>query len=459
MNAAPPKPPAPAWLGTLAAVFGGRALPVLYAAWALPFLLLLAWVTPPWQNPDEPLHFARAVHVARGGFVGWRQYGTTGGESDRQIYAAYDAVRHAAMQPAERLSRADLARSQAVKWGQPLYTSFPNTAQYPPFFYLPDALCTWVARAAHLHIDRALLLARLLNALCFSLLAAGALTLACRTRLMLLAVLMLPTTLSLACSASQDALAEGCAALAVALIDRAAAGPAARAPGRQSWWAAALLTLVALARPPYVGFLLVLGLGARPDRRIWRQGLVAAAIVAAWCALVALHTSVPFAHASPRAQLALLAAHPADIVVIPARTLGRFALDWWVQLIGVLGWTDTYLPAPYIIYASLVVALAALAAPGPAPLGAWRVWAGCLFAGAAILVLQFLTWTWPGQDVVTGVLGRYFTMPAIVAALGLPGFGIVGSWARRAAPAAFLALAFVTPAVVIHAVVFRYYVQ
>jgi uncharacterized membrane protein len=81
-----------------------------------------------------------------------------------------------------------------------------------------------------------------------------------------------------------------------------------------------------------------------------------------------------------------------------------------------------------------------------------------VFAAVAIFVLQYLTWTWPGQLVITGVLGRYFTPLALVLALALP------DWPRAArlrgpAMLGVLVLAAVTPAVMVHAILFRYYLR
>ena len=196
-------------------------LPALFFAFTLPFLALLALATPPWQNPDEPLHMARIVQIAHGQLLASRAWGTAGGISDRAIYDAYRPVQHAAMHPEQRLSRADLQASNAVPWSTTLaYTSFPNTAQYPPVFYLPAAATYWAGWAAGLSIDRTLLLIRLVNATLFAAITAAALALAKGTRPLLLAILLLPTTLFLACAAGQDSLLTAATALAVALIDR-----------------------------------------------------------------------------------------------------------------------------------------------------------------------------------------------------------------------------------------------
>ena len=450
---------ASAALGWASPALGGRTLAALVLVYLLPVLLAIAIVTPPWQNPDEPLHMARAVQVAHGGLLGYRAWTTAGGLSDPAIYEAYEPVRHAAMHPAERLSRADLAASRAVRFSATIsYVSFPNTAQYPPVFYAGAAAAYWLGRAGDLSIDQTLLVARAANAILFSLGAAAALAWARRTRLLLACVLLLPTTLSLACSASQDGPMLAATALAVALLDRIVTEQRA-ATRAEAGCVAILLAAVAMARPPYAGFLLLLLLlYPRPSGASLRLAGAAGCAVLAWCLLVALHISVRLSQADPHAQLAFLAASPGRIPDIIAATERAYLPDYWQQLIGVLGWTDAPLPRAYEWFATLVLILAAGAsAAGPSRL-VWAPLTGIVFAAIAIFVLQYLTWTWPGQLVITGVLGRYFTPLAMVFPLALPAW----PWATRLrGPATLgaLALAAVTPAVMVHAVLVRYYMK
>ncbi len=427
----------------------------IYLAFTLPLLLTLAVVTPPWQNPDEPLHMARIVQIAHGGLLGSRAWGTAGGDSDAAIYAAYRPVQHAAMHPEQRLTRQDLQASNAVRWSaRTAYTSFPNTAQYPPVFYLPGALAYWAGRAGALSIDRTLLLVRILNATLFAAAAAASLAIARRTRPFLAAILLLPTSLSLACAAGQDSLLFVSTALAVALLDRIITQERA-ATHAESRAIAALLVCVAAARPPYAGFLLaLLLLTPKPGRATLALIAASAALVVTWCLLTVWLVSVKLGGADMHAQLASLSADPRQIPAIVAHTIRRSTLEYWRQFIGVLGWTDTPLPTAYLIAQTVVLALAAASAAGSTRLRRAPL-AGTLFAAAAIFVLQYLTWSWPGQDEITGVLGRYFIPLGIILALALPGRRI--PYMRHATWAAIILTAAVTPAIMIHVELTRYF--
>jgi uncharacterized membrane protein len=431
---------------------------LLFLLYAVPLLLAIALITPAWQEPDEPFHLLRAVQIAHGGLLGTRAWGSAGGNSDPAIYRAYEPVRLVAMHGERRITRAALAASAAVRWqSTTAYTPFPNTAQYGPVFYLPQAAAYWLGRAGGLTVDHTLLLARTINATLFALIAMSAITIARRARPLLTALLLLPTTLFLATSAGQDSLLLACTALAVALVDRATSDGRPVTP-RESLVLAAILTVIAMARPPYAGYLVLLFLiTPRPQARAFRLLLPATLIVLAWCVAVALQVSIRLGGADIHQQLALLAADPGRIPGIIAATASAFTLEYWVQLIGVLGWTDTRLPAAYIILASITLALAALASTNGRPRQPLVVLAGVIFAVIATFVLQYLTWTWPGQPLITGVLGRYFMAPAMILALALPRIPWRGSRLIYTANAAIMLQAAVTPAVVLHALVSRYY--
>jgi uncharacterized membrane protein len=428
-----------------------------YLAVVLPLLLTLALVTPPWQNPDEPLHLVRIVQIAHGGLIGSRIYGTAGGYSDAAIYDAYRPVAHASMRPDQRLSRQDIQDANKVQWGARIaLTSFPNTVQYPPPFYVPAVAAYWAGRAGHLSIDHTLLLVRLTNAILFAAITAAATALAGRTRPLLVAILLLPTTLSLACAAGQDSLLFASTALAVAILDRIIAAHRA-ATRAETLVVAALLVCIAAARPPYAGFLLALLL-LDPKNRAKHAALISAcaAAVLAWCAVVALHVSVKLGGGDMHRQIAFIAAHPGQILPIIALTFQNSGWKYWQQLIGVLGWTDTPLPTPYILAQTLVLCLAAAACGGTARRQAAPA-AGIAFAILTIFVLQWLTWTWPGQIEITGVLGRYFVPVVMVAGLALPARKI--PYLPKLAWAAIAAAACVTPVAMIHAEIIRYYLS
>ncbi len=432
--------------------------PAAFAAWLLPVLIMIALLTPPFQNSDEPTHVARIVQVAHGGLAAFRFMGIGGGISDPAVYQAFKPVDPVAMHPEARITAAELQASRAVRWGRAEdLIGFPNTALYPPTFYVPSAAAYWIGRAAKLHVDHTILLMRIVNALVFTGVAWVALATARRLRPLMAAMLMLPMTLSLACAASQDSLMIAAVAVAVGIIDRVTSEQRdARAD--ELAWAAILLTAAGMARPPYLCLLtLLLLLRKRPDGAVLRAMAAGAGCILAWSGFMGMHTMVSLAGSNPARQLHLILADPLLVPRVAWATLINLTGGYWHQFIGTLGWTDTPLPGAAIIAYSLVLALAAVASGvGPAR----RTFVTVVSVGAtiiAIFAIQYFTWSSPGQDVVAGVLGRYFLVPVLAAGLALPALGRTVGLCRQAARAVLGLAALATPAVVAHALVLRYY--
>ena len=134
-----------AWL----AHWDGRGWPgqwfgIAYFGWALPVLLAISTIAPPWTATDEPFHMARAVSIAHGHIVGERRGGApgeppvSGGLSDMAIYTAFNGFARMSWlpnQPDGQLSREIMEKSEAVKWHRALVRMwFGATPQYGPVF-------------------------------------------------------------------------------------------------------------------------------------------------------------------------------------------------------------------------------------------------------------------------------------------------------------------------------------
>lgn len=423
----------------------------LYLAWSLPLLATLAWLMPPWQNPDEPAHFERAVQIAHGGLVGTRVAGEAGGISDRAIITSWAPLVDLIGHPERRVSTMSLQAAESVGWGDPAWVSFPNSAQYPPFLYLPGVVGYGLGRVLSLTVVQTLLLARLLTATGAAIITAAALTLAQRTRPLLTALALLPMTVSLYAAVTQDALLIALALLVVALLDRAISKQRLASPGETTLIAASL-ALIGMARPPYVMLVPVLLLGTR---RLWVLGVIIAT-AATWWAFVLTRVSVRFPPAEPARQAVFMQRHPGVFVKAIFATLGRYGSDVWCQFIGQPGWLDVVLPVPFIAGASAALGLAALASClGPAR-RPWLAGVAVLLAAGSLAMSQYVTWSRPGAPLIDGLQGRYFLPPAAILSLALPAIPRV-PWLRLAANAGLVLLAISSAAVTVHAVALRYY--
>ncbi len=444
----------------------GRVLAALFLAWSLPLLLAIAVVVPPWANSDEPFHMLRAVNVAHGHVLGERLPVLTaggaivpvsGGPSDPAIYAAFEPLRPLAFRPWLRLTGADLRAANAVKWHRvTAFAYFGNTAQYPPAFYVGDALAYWFGRACGMHVDATLVAARLFNATLFAALGAWAIALAQRTRPLVMAVLMLPMSVALGASASQDALMIPVCALVVARLDWLIAKD--RAPGSiERVVLAGCLALIGMARPPYALLSLLL---IQADRG--RAGIIAACsacmAILIWCALVAVRVMTPIGASNPWAQWHFVAAHPGAMLPIIVTTFAQGGV-YASEFVGRLAWIDTPLPTPFVWLACIVVLLCIAGAMVGRSVRPACALVAIGFAVAAMMVLQYFDWTPVGRPYVEGIVGRYFIPLVFALGLGVPGFGILARGRVLAAYGGIALLAVGTPAVMMVHEAARFYIK
>lgn len=400
---------------------------------------LLTFALPPFQSADELTHMMRAVQVADGVMVGKRIMvrdpdGTNkvnaGGDTDPALLHAYFPFHGIPFHAEVKVARA--MWEPPMRWSDERVPGvFPNTAIYPPIFYLPGAAGVAIGRGLDLTVVQTLYLARALTGIVAVAVATIAIALAGAAAVWLFALMTLPMALSLVATPSQDAMLLSCAALGAALLLHLARSVPARAASMA--WLTAALCLVTTARPPYAGLLLLpLVLGGVPLR--WRlMGTAAIAVgVAAWSALVAVTALTiigEFRSADPAAQVGLLLLDPLRVFDIAHVTIASHASQYLESFIGRLGWLDTPLPEWYR-NAALAVLVAALlcvvlgqerAAIGAT--GRLLVLLSVLSACGAVFAIQYLTWTPVGSRVVEGVQGRYFLPLAMLAIIAAPGVG------------------------------------
>ena len=421
-------------------------------------LLLVAPTMPPFQNADELNHALRADQISHLGLLPEKlPDGEHGGWIDSGLLTATLPFTYIRFNQTAKVTRAMYAPQG---WGPRGPAGFPNTAIYPPIFYLPEAVAFLVSRHLHLTVLQGLELARLAGGTTAIGLAAVAIWLCEAGALWFFTILLLPMAIALFAAVSQDGLMLACTALAACLVYRTK-----QIPSTLCFSASVLLlVLIAAARPPYACFALVLIL-AQVSLRLRLAGItIIVGVALAWSAVVAKHVVLPIfpqGAADPRAQLLGLVVSPSRILPLLAATWRAHGEDVQESFIGKLGWLDTDLPPYYHLLAWSVLVLTGLLCALSA---AWRKpdWKFC-FAGAGIgaavvgvILIQYLTWSVPGATAINGLQGRYFLPPAIMLACLLPARSAGGNRLLRF-QWPILALPIVTIPVTLHAIILRYF--
>lgn len=393
--------------------------------------LAFVFVTPPFQVPDEPVHFYRSYAVSTGEL--W-------GEPARDPADGFGAVLPASLEEVGSTLRGDVPfrperkiRPAAIRQALrvPLeedrraFTDYRNAAQFTFVPYLPQAAGMLVARTFGASTLGLLYAARVVNLLvATALIAAGLRRMPSYTWLMTMLALT-PMALFLRASLSGDAFGTGVAFLLVGTAARLAWGEAEPA----TWKDAALLTACAaalcLSKPVYVAltFLVLL----IPARRLAgsRKALVLTAAAVAFVLAMSLAGSI---------DVSMREGYPIDrdaqirdSLAHPLRTAGIIVKDYLqqgdryvAQIVGQLGWLDTNLPKPFLWGYALLLGLLLLIDTRPdVAVGPWQRGALVLIALATMALIsasQYATFTPYGADYLDGLQGRYFIPLAPAAA-------------------------------------------
>jgi hypothetical protein len=415
-------------------------LPLLFLLCALPTGLGVVMLTPIGEAPDESQHIARADGLLYGDIIGHKEGAYAAGVTmNIGIFSIANAEIYSTL-PAKPLPAAVHAQARAIPWTKATLFCSTQMVQYFPAFYLPGAAGLLAGQLAGMRPLYTVFLARAAMLLSFLVMGAAALHLARFGRPFLFCVLSLPLTIFLGACMNEDGQLIAAAVLAIALLTRA--GP------RLDWrwlFALLLLTLIACSKAPYIGLIgaCLVPLTWETFRRRVGMVAVAAMLPLVWMGLM-LHLSFspyprPAYHPGPlwpgsrdiwlkavsvQDNLAVLRAHPAQVILLPLNSAWSHWAFIWPRMIGAIGWSQ--LPISQWQYTGWLVALA-VAALGTAAgeQGGWRpLDAGLILflmfsAFIGIELSMYLSFTDVGAPSIEGVNGRYFLLflPFIVVAL------------------------------------------
>lgn len=403
----------------------------------------LAGVAPPLRGPDESAHFLRAYGIGQGDLLSsvYDSKGRKGVFLPVSIYREFNVFESwQSINRGERFSyRRVFEQYRMVEDGtiqtssQTVFVPYGGSEGYSPAAYLPQAGAAVVAQGFGLGFLETFYLMRLAGLLGMTAVVAYAIKLTPALKWPFVAIAMLPSALYGRAVINADAAALAYSLVIVAMFLRLIVGaPMVTRSARAVW-----LLLCVLSKPPNVVFVLLEWLSHSPAflrRRFWYLAAatlpalavallwtaISSADVAAW-RLVEL-TGTNAEQFSPGWKLRFMASNP---LAFPRALLGMFAktdpLEFWRQVIGVLGLFDTVLRGWFYDLITLL-----LVATFVSPLGNGRR-AACALAALftaiayclAIFLIFYLIWTPVYADQIWGVQGRYFVpvLPLLAAAM------------------------------------------
>ena len=444
-----------------------RWLAILFAGYALSGCIACAILMPPYLNPDEPAHFLRADAISIGGLVGKRETPRrAGGTAHGRIAQAAEAIWSSQTSVDSRIDERTLAASNAFRWGSAILPmDFPNTALYPPTSYIPSVVGILLGRAVDLSVTATLVLARCVNALVYVAIGTIAIFEAGLTAPLVFSVLLIPTSIVAASAITQDGMLIGLSALAISLAMPGLGSQTGMGRCRTALTAVAL-TIVIVARPPYLpfAFMPLLVRGTSLQFRVACTATIITACVL-WTAITAMLALVPLPAVDPLGppdtarQIQFLVHNPGMIGSIMVATVSSFAYPFYFQFIGLGAW---YLPINYYHLAWCIVLLSALISMFGGERRGWGMhaaWISGLILSAALLivVICYIGFTSVGALVAAGLGGRYFVPLALFIPGILPVLPIGGKPVQALALSAIAIFPAISIATLLYAVVWRFY--
>lgn len=419
---------------------------------ALGLGIFLSMIIPPMKSPDEGDHVRRAFLFSEGYWLLESQHcdieetrvcrngkSMSGGMIDNGL-ADYLEILHPQDFAKHSQNQINNHITQTLQWqGQDRFVLTPGTGYYFPLIYLPQAAGLKFGKIMNLSIDSSYRLARL-----FSLLASISVVVAAfkihRLPMMVMAALLLPTSLFQAVSASIDPLSTALAVLSIScflsIYEKGISAPA---------WLflvmAASLIIVCGSRAhmlPMLALMVVASFKHR-SRIAWLSTLLAFGTTAAWLSIAIPSTiDLRVTRALSTGEIALFYLNnPTQLIKVLYSTFSDTTILGYYANSFIGNFFNSFLTADQ--QTALVTILITLFACSIPSLAKWRehssarTWMIATGSGSALLavIAMLLTWTDHPASVVHGVQGRYFLIPAILIVTGLCAWDTTYNWLKE----------------------------
>jgi len=429
-----------------------KNLHFVYLLFAIPLVYFSITEIPPFQNPDEPNHFARAEQVSRLVIVpnfifdkspvegidtallspGLLLPSRGGFKVDKGIYDLSEIYRPMFFHYEEKTNRAKSDSSKSIKWKEGfIYKNFANTAIYPPFVYLMPALGITIGKLANLSVLTTFYLSRALNGLMAITLSFITLLLAKRSKLLLFTVLLFPMTIAMFSSVSQDAVLISCAFLFIGIIDNVESNPGKIYSKWEQWLLIILITVIGVGKAPYILFCFIF-LFLKFDKKTKVISIVMPfVLLLIWLFASSANFSIKLTDAeldfNPKLQLAHVISHPFKFVGLFFNFDIPAIENFFKMFVGKLGWLELQFPIDYYYAAYIIAFLAFINSVKFNLYDSIKLRMALFCVGfatiLAVLTAQYITWTPLDATYLGGMQGRYiiplFPFLALAASLSI----------------------------------------
>ena len=400
---------------------------ILFAACAL-----IAQVIPPLQSPDENSHLSRAYAITQGDFfLDTRANESSGLKIDYGLLYFIDGYMQFITKSKSEISQIDKDNLAKQQWQfESVHIQQPGTGYYNPLVYMPQAMGLWLGQAFKLSILNSYKLARLITTFVVLFLIALSFSLY-RPNPLVFGLVLLPMSIFQILMPTIDGLSHGLTLLCLCWFF------AARGMNFDlkkyllfAFLIVFLITTRIHALPLLLLLFIVNPINSISKTRRWTIFLISFSAVILWAGWALMHTTDlrVVRSLSTLKIIEFYLSNPVKWAEIFYNTLSsqEIWLHYGKTFIGVLGWLKLSLPEWYYLYcAAILVVLAVISLPKLNFLNTARKLEHSYFFVLAILSalivwnMLLFTWTPFPNDVIGGVQGRYFWIPACIFAFGL----------------------------------------
>lgn len=383
-------------------------------------------ITPPFQVPDEAVHFYRAINISQGELAAEVQNGTAGGVIPENAFqtgaqlAIYLAFNPQNKQSFEKLSfflnlPPEPAKKRFVK----------NHSIYTPVPYLAQAFGVGIGKVLYLPWLRTMYIARFTTLIFWLLCTYIAIKIIPVSKWLLVLLALSPMSLFQAASLSADSPTNALSFLFISLLLRNSVEN--ELDNRKLIATLILGILISSCKPIYIFLVFLFFLTPINRTNIKKYGatftlslLSSAGLIMLWMYLIkdvytAFHSwreLPPEQVVSSSEQIKFILSHPLQYLGVMLNTTRMHGTEILESFIGKLGWIDTPLPRWLLFsHSGMLLFYALTDSNKEIILSCWqKVVLSFVFFGSVVLTYTsiYITWTPVGNPTVQGLQGRYF---------------------------------------------------
>lgn len=393
----------------------------------LVYLIFLCFLTPPFQVADENAHFYRTIQVSQFEIFPSRQENTIGGEIPASLIDSSNILQAGIpFNPQNKFSlkllRSEMERKFDAK--DKKFIGFPNTALYSPIPYLFSGGTLWIAKVLSVSPPLHLYVARVTNSIAAVAIIFMGLAVFPFLNFPILLLSFVPMYSFQLASASADSVMFSLAVLYCCSLGKAFTEPENPVENKIPYFILSIVSfaLLALCKQAYFPLGLPLAILLFEDfnqKKIFSLKIGIALLISLPVFYWNFRIRDYFAPSrldvviDPGKQLQFIINSPQlfiDLLIQSIRSSGGVL---WQQMIGVLGWLDTWLNPKindilgYLLFGSVLMPRRG----SQAMRNVIRItlFAGIISSALLIVMLIYMSWNPPGHLAnIEGLQGRYF---------------------------------------------------